>query len=246
MLGRITERDRKLFQFLFENKVATQQQLKQKIFPEITKQTAFRRMKQLARSGWLNRLSFAGSDRALLVYGLTARSYNQYVKVEGVNDQIIQFVSDKLLHDLTLVDLRLRLESRPKIKRVYPENVLQTGQEYALRKEFKNSVSLNSDAVIELKMDEQTRIFIPFEFEGSQKSAERWQKKMHDYYLHHNSAVVLWVCKDESIINKMSEIDQEVCAGCTPKMYFASLEKVLNEKNGMTFTNSKKDKKVSI
>lgn len=244
--GRITERDQEIFQFLFENKIATPRQLAARFFPGVSQATAYRRFKQLDRAGWLNRMGRATSSRIWLAYGLSDRAYRRCIKLEGVNDRRDQYSSDKPGHDLTLVDLRIRLESRRTVKRVYPENLLQAMHEFANTSNFRDSIALHSDAVLELVPTEGARYFVPFEFEGSAKATERWQRKLLDYYLKHDSEVVLWVCQDATMIRRMAAIDQEVNPGYSPKMYFASLEEVQSGQDELTFVNSKRDKRIVI
>ena len=243
--GWITERDRNLFQFLHESRVATFHQIKNRIFKNVSRQMASRRIGLLRRGGWLTPFAHLGERRTCTAFGLSDKAFQKFVRLEGVNDRIVQLASDKLSHDVTLVNLRERLEKSSKIIRVYPENYLQSHQECIEDRNFRDSVSLNSDAVLEIKVDD-IHVFVPFEYEGSAKSEERWERKFRQYYRTHDSSVVLWVCKNEAMIKKMASVDLEFTKDYTSKMFFASLERVLTNSSQMIFLNSPKTKRIEL
>lgn len=201
---------------------------------------------QLFRAGWLERTGHFDGHRTQIDFYLSKRAYRSHVLLPGVNDRREQLKSDKIEHDVRLVDLRACLESRETVTHFYTENVLQSRHDLAEAEKYRDSRSLHSDAVLDLLIEKEFRYVLPFEYEGSQKSKDRWAEKLLDYYLKHEAQAVLWVCETDSIARAMGETDLSLSTGRAPKMYFATAADVLSRPEKLKFLNAKKDKSVVL
>ncbi len=244
--GFITNRDQILFQFLFENKAATGIQIHENIFPRIRKQTAYRRIAKLVKSGWIGKQGLSNGNILQNVFNLTEKSYRQYVLKEGLNDRRLQLTSEVLAHDLTLVEIRNRLSKVSSVKRYYPENLLQSCFEFSESEDFKPFIDLRSDAVLEVSLQDKFTFIVPLEYEASLKTKERNQKKILHYYIKHDGNSVLFICKDQTTLKSLAKIDQEISQEFKPKLYFALLSDVLRASEKLTFISSNQEKKIVL
>ncbi len=169
----ITERDKKIFQFLFENKVATALQITNSFFENNSPKTAYRRLLYLARAGWLRKEGKFLSDRLIHIYGIADKTYEKYVHNEEVNGRKEQLKSNSIEHDLALVDIRLAFKKNQAVQKVYSENNLQSCYGFSKSDEFRDIVSLQSDGAVELLIHGKYRFIVPIEYEASFKDRKR-------------------------------------------------------------------------
>lgn len=240
----VTERDRQIFQFLFENKAATALQLAELFFENKNTKIAYKRLYRLSRSGWLRKGGYLHHERPHILYGVSDEAFDQYVLEPGVNDRRRQLRSDCIDHDLALVDILICFKKNRATQKYIPENLLQSSHEFAESNEWKSLVELRSDAGVELLIQDQYRYLVPIEYEASLKSKERCRNKIHRYYMRHDGDAVFMICKDQSVLNRMVETELEVSRETKPKMYFSLLSDVLKNPSQMTFTQAQGDKYV--
>ena len=245
-IGFITERDKQLFQFLFESKVASNSQLRRSIFPEVSKSTACDRIAKLVTSGWLDKLGFPSGNTFVPIYNITEKTYRTHVHISEVNDRKAQLKSDVIGHDLALVDIRNRLEKLSSVKKFYTENVILSNYELANSDEIRDLAALRTDAVAELLIQEKYRYVVPIEYEASFKSKARCAKKLRDYYLNYDGHNVLFICRDEALLKRFKEIDRVICQEFESKMYFALIADVLNESEKVIFTGSDMTTRIAL
>jgi len=245
-VGVVTPRDEAVFRFLFESKVATAKQIRSHLFPKTSYQTTARRLAQFTRSHLLAQSSIRFGRTFQCVYGLTDEAYDKYVRDEEVNDRRRQLKSEKINHDLALVDIRNRFMRFSGVKHYYSENALHSRFDLAGSPEFKEFLDLGSDAVVEIVRDEKNRFLVPLEYEATLKSKERCHEKLFDYYIKHDGSAVLFICADALVLNRMQNTDREICKEFKPKMYFALLSDVLNESEKVSFITSNHEKRIVL
>lgn len=236
--GGITARDRDIFRFLYESKVATSRQIRARFFPKVSLTFANRRLRLLSKAGWIERAGFTeNSDSLTYLLSLTDAAYRQFVRKEGVNDLRCQLRSDAVDHDVALVDIRGRLENLPMVNRLYTENLLQSCYDYAESDEFKDYVTLHSDALLEVNFQDEHRFLVPLEYEASLKSKDRCRSKLLDYYVKSDAQAVFFICGSKPVLDRMTEIEGEIGQEFRPKVYFSLLSNVINPAEKVTFTS---------
>ena len=239
--GAINDRDRRIFQFLFENKVATARQLKDIFFAKNCPQIAYRRLASLSNAGWLRKEGHAEGTKLHHIYGLSDKAYQDYVFNEEVNGRQRQLKSSSVDHDLALVDIRQCFQKNQAVKRFYPENLLQSAHKYAGSEEFRDCVALRSDAVVELLMQGKYRFLVPIEYEASFKELERCHQKLLNYYIKYDGDVVFFICRNDAIRKRFVKIEQELSHQFKPKVYFGLLSDVQKSPTRLTFVKAKGD-----
>ena len=98
----ITDRDKRLFLYLFVNKVATINDIKKDIFHNKTaKKNVYRRLIKLSKAKIITSSIEQGNLRRRL-YSLTMEGFKKYISKEKVARRI-QLKSDSIEYDLTLL-----------------------------------------------------------------------------------------------------------------------------------------------
>ena len=236
-IGVVTQRDRKLFEYLFENKVSTCAAIQQDIFNNVSIQKIYRRMGKLERSNFIKKDCFSLNEQRVHIYNITDNAYKKYVVSDMADVRRKQLNSDSIEHDLTLLDIRRRILRCTGIVNYYSENSLQSSHRYYNSHIFRGYVLLRSDAVIELLDENKNTGYIPLEYEASQKESTRYEKKINDYYMGSDTAVVLWICRNTKIQNSLIEARKALNTNEESKMYFSLLENVINNKDKIIFKN---------
>jgi len=129
-IGVVTERDRNLFDYLFENKVATVEDIRHDIFNNASKALVYKRLGKLERSELIQRSAYSLEDKLFHVYSVTEKSYERFIVIIKEDIRRRQLKSDTIEHDLALVDIKRRLKKLVRIKNYFSENQLQSNKIY--------------------------------------------------------------------------------------------------------------------
>lgn len=224
---------------MFESKAATTRQIQNRFFPNAAYQTACGRIHLLTKNGWIRRFALSDDGCPRNAYSISDKAYKKYVFSEGENDRRHQTRSDSLSHDIALVDIRAALEKCVEVKKVFPENVLQSHQRFSKAPIFCDCVELRSDAVVELLVQNRHSCFVPLEYEASLKSVERCEKKILNYYTRFDGEDVFFICKDKNVLRRMAEVELDLGNAFRGKMHFALLENVLSHDGKIRFQSAK-------
>lgn len=233
----ITDRDRRLFAQLFENRVMLLSQIHQQVFSGKSRQIVSRRLAELSDGGFLDRRKIDGrrgsafsafSNKPAALKEI-ANSYRYAITTE-------MFKSDSVRHDISLVKLRNRLERLATVTNYFSENMLQACGFFSDRDETRPFVQNNSDAVIELTRGGK-KLLVGLEFESSEKAKERYIRKLVSYYTDGRTPVVLYVCENQRIQSAIAQAESEVIGKRPPRCHYALLENVLTSAGACTFSD---------
>lgn len=237
----ITNRDQRIFEVLFENRVMSANQIARDVFPKISQQTVSRRLTKLFKFGFLERISFANSrGKYVSLFSNSDKSINVLKRSykSEITSEIVK--SDSIAHDLDLVDIRSVIQKKKSVATYLSENVLQSCKEYSETEQFGPFVRKNTDAVVEI-VKNGSRITVGLEYEKSEKALDRYTKKLLAYYADPNTLVILFICSNERIIRQIASAESEIGKSERPRCFFALAENVLSENELCTFKNQKGD-----
>ena len=162
----MSEKDLELLTFLHKVKVASYAQIGRDIYCGYHKDSVGKRLRKLED----NRLIHGGRNRLLCngkkIVSLTKHGFDSFIK--NGTEVRIELKSDAKQHDLVLVDIRHHFLKSAKTLRYATENQIQTYGFNSSERDIASFLTLNSDAVIELKFS-TSNILIPIEYEGSLK-----------------------------------------------------------------------------
>ena len=232
----LTERDLNIFQFFYEQKVATLNQVGRKFFSGKQKQAAHKRLSRLNSGGYIDRAGVIHRKKLTVAYRLKVKGFEAlapYYRYRVVSPRL---KSDSASHDLGLVDVRDRMEPTEMVEKFVTENMLQTCEELALEKGFDACARLNSDAALVVRM--RTGVFqVALEYEVSDKAASRYDSKLVEYYLSPSIASVLYLCGNARIENLIYQADVRMRQKSESKVYCCRVQVIHNANAPMVFRN---------
>ena len=233
----VTNRDLDIFRFLFESKVATSQQISDKIFPGRHITAATRRLRKLSNLSLIRRKPINLRNRSITSYSLSEQGFSKYLAKTLPELSRKQLRSDSIEHDIVLCEIRSLFESYAKVTSFHTENMLQSLTDYSKSSKFSPFIDRNSDAVIELESTDSNMI-IPIEYEASLKANSRIFQVIYDYYANDKILLTLYICKNDSIMKKLISIEEKVAPEKLRKVYFASLDAIEGTKGYAVFSSS--------
>lgn len=234
----VTERDHRLFEFLFRGRIATVEQVNEYIFGGISFQGVGRRLSRLCDNGFILKSSFILGQKTKMSYQVTDKGLGEIQSSLPYKVTARSRKSDSPEHDMTLNDIRLRLGAAQKVLRILSENELQSCAEFERDSETKAFVALNSDGAIQLQ-NRDGYLYVALEYDASEKSHHRYVEKIGSYYRHSGVPAVLYICKNNHIRKVLKKAETEVLKGQDkkPKFYYALLSDILGNVDEMAFEN---------
>ncbi len=234
----ITERDRKVMKFAFEQRAISYDQIRCRLFESTKRPTVQYRLGRLVRDGYLSKIGIPSGGSLELIYGLTEKGFNVVRKDYRFEITQAYFKSDSYLHDVALTDIRTRLEKSAMFEDYISENMLQACGELTTSLEYGPFGTVNSDAVLVLRGQEKS-FRLALEFEASEKSGVRYGKKLTEYYFSHDIVAALYVCGDARIEKSIRRVDSEFESQFEPKIYTCTMDVVRSGASPLPFTNRK-------
>lgn len=237
----LTKRDRILFKYLFENKVATRDQINRDIFKTASFKAVNRRLNKLKRSKLIAHRPVALDNKMIYAYEVTRSGLEQSLEI--IPDEVEQFTlkSDSIDHDLTLVDLIHHLKRLSGVTSIITENALQCYEDLKTDQTWRSYSYLHCDGVVCMKVNDLNAI-LALEYDKEIKSKKRYFKKLLDYYGYSEVQAVLYICENKNIKRTILEIDDQISDDGNSKFFLCLKDEVQNHTGQVTFENSKGQK----
>ncbi|MDH5581850.1 MAG: hypothetical protein OEY33_08070 [Bdellovibrionales bacterium] len=232
----LTQRDIKIFEFLFEYKCATEEQIRKKFFQNCTYQACYVRLSKLIERAFIGKKAF--------IFNNQAKSYF-YLKDNGLvlleRNYSLKFIkkeleSDSPAHDIGFLDIAENLKEYSMVDRLITENLFQSNEELLFSDELSPFSRLNPDAIVKINI-ESCDYLVALEYELSPKWKVRYQKKFLDYYLESGIQGVFYICQNEKLKSRLAKIDQEFWNNFDSKIFFCLSEDVFFPSGKVTFSN---------
>lgn len=229
-----TERDKRLFLYLFVNKAATVRDITQDIFKGVCTKTVNRRLVRLSCAGLVEASAHRDLDNRM-VYSLTKKGLHRYVAERNVAKRA-QLKSDSVEHDLTILEIKRKFRTFKNVLGIYSENLVRSGLVDDHAKEFRHFRELRPDAVVKVKIRDKVYL-LPLEYEASSKSPKRNAKLLGKYYSCPVVAGVFFIARTDKIARKVRQKDAAKKSGRGGLFYYCLLEDVLAAEGKMVFTS---------
>jgi hypothetical protein len=234
----ISDRDRKVLCFLFEQKVADLKTLHELFFEGRALCTASLRLSKLVAGNYIKKLGISKAGALQVYYKLDALGFNE-IKRQYLFDQLKPYyTSDSVLHDLELSKIRRLMQTCDNVEHFFSENVLQNCSLIDEEAKLVPYRKLNSDASLRIQTSSGA-MYASLEYEASKKTHERYAKKIVSYYRSTSITAVLYLCVSREIRKLIASIDLEVNKKYRPKLYFACQSDGLYQSKSLTFVNAK-------
>lgn len=235
----LVERDKRLLERIFENRVMSISQISAEFFPQLSRQNISRRLVKLKKHGFLDwHVVCPAAGNRLSVYSVTQKALG--IVRERYRFRIVKDFckSDSVEHDIQLVEVRKRLHALQSVADYYTENMLQACEEFSGKDSMAAFVRNNTDAVLEVRKNGKITV-VGLEFERSEKGLDRYAKKLLSYYTDPRTAVILYVCRNAAIQKTLARAEASIMGKGPPRCFYALLENVLQPNGKCIFTNLK-------
>ena len=219
--------DKLFLKYVHSVKVATYKQIQRDCYPKIKVDTVSKRLRNLE----LNKFLRIEISRSLLgktcLASISKIGFEEFIK----NDSTLrkELMSDAIEHDLYLVDIRYVFLNIPATLKYLTENEIQTWGH--------KDRELNSDAIVTFSLKERT-FTIPIEYELHMKEEKRYESLVRKYYSSKEHPFVFFVTENESILRKISKVEEKLFDWEKPKFFYQTRTNFIEHGN-LFFINRK-------
>ena len=238
----ITKRDKALFLYLFQNKIANFEQIRRDIFDSTAMQTVYVRLGKLRQADFIKRFPYRNKMAVSSYFQITKKCHAEHLKgVLAV--QYDRRKVDVIEHDLRLNDIRRFFLQKKRVQHYFTSNELFARFDLKGNSIISKYASVGVDAVVGVIGGDGKVCHLGLEYEHTLKPKTRCKKQVRNYYFRPNLGSILFIYKTNDIYKRFMEIDKQFSEGsCRPKLFFLSLEEILSEKREVAFENLNKDR----
>ncbi|MCY4645015.1 MAG: replication-relaxation family protein [Bacteriovoracales bacterium] len=224
----LTQRDKKIFQFLFEHRLATLKDIEERFFPAKNTRDVQKRLKKLREARLIGRDQSINLSCGFFYFLLPRGLKNLYPQgrfLEG-----IRLKGPNIEHDYTLIKVRKILEQARFIHRYYTENMTTSDLFFPESSDiFGDDRSFRPDAVF-VTMNDKGPLFNALELEVQQKDKKRYREKIQKYYFNEKIDYVFLIFSSESIRKAVMNMEKFLYPKGNTKFLYGHLGNLL-EKN---------------
>lgn len=234
----VTTRDLKMLEFIIESKLASRDQLNFVFFKNSKcKRVINRRINKLMQRNLISRIGVQINDRFLYCYELTDVGIDTVKGSTRLSITKAPQRSEKPQHDLTLVELRLKISSFNEVTDYLTENVIQSFDICAVDSYLLELKAHNSDAAIRVKVNSKS-FWLALEFENTLQSLDKLEKKVTKIYDSKINAII-FVCKNSSTLSSLQNIEKKHLETTTssPKIFYQKLDVLLKSNESISVIN---------
>lgn len=235
----VREIEKKLFSYLFLNKVATANQIQRDLYLNKSHQALYKRLNLLIKNDYL-KANYNQELRGRLVYSLSKKAFHEFITGNDRSELREQFSSNSILHDLDLVNIRTKMKTFSQVKAYYTENLIQSGVETLDSELIKDLKSYHFDAILKINRN-NNEFLIPLEYERSLKYSSRYKEYFKKIYTRAEIKAILYIGYDQKVLTKIKSFEKSCIQNQWPKVFYSTLDGVLNN-SLVTFTNLKNEK----
>lgn len=233
----LTQRDKKLFYFLFRFKIVDIVDVQNEFFRNVHYSALTRRLRVLESAKFIQRyVAFDDERRVISTFTLSPQGLLDLQKA-GIAISRKQLKSNYPDHDLKLLKVVRAILRFEMMDKVITENELLSLDLHQHDERLSEFIALKPDAVLMLNV-KGAKFHVALEFEQNGKSAIRWKQKLLHYYQSPSVDAVFYVCESLSILNKLIEIDREIATTERRKIFFALSKNVTSQTQKVTLINS--------
>ena len=233
----LTERDTRLFGFLFRYKVVTLKQLVKYLFKGASYKTASARLCRLIKDGYLEKSYLGENEYGRFGYSLTNKACLVLEQRWGNEIHRQQTKSDHPAHDVVLVEIGERARKMSLVEKYVQENILQCCPDLLPSPRYEAFSKVHSDAGLKVVIKEKP-FYLALEYEAILKSKARIKDKLFEYALRDEIRAILYICKDVKIEKALRKMEKEFWTGSKGIIYYIQLKDVLKKDTEWLFTNS--------
>jgi hypothetical protein len=233
----LCQRDKEILLDLFYTKGLDLEILLLRHFKERHKSTAAKRLERLCDGHYLTKGAFIRKSKVQIVYTISSKG------LDVIQDQLAgkltrkELKSSNLEHDLTLARIFDRISLARSLVEIKTENEIQSINFGDFDFEYGPFRRLNTDIYFSFRNKEK-EYKVAVEFERTKKNQSRWIKHLQNYHLEDSVNIVLYICNDQSIINRLKKIESDLARKFSEKIFFCTHDDFFSNKEFASFSNS--------
>jgi hypothetical protein len=231
----LQKRDIEILKFVYTFRVASVAQLVKRFFGGAFRTVGIRRIKRLARAGFLNLDGHFNGKKAGLHARLTNEGWKHISHSFGFEIDKPHLHSESPAHDLRVCEMAVQLEKLSTFERLITENILESASAITASERYSAVAAVHPDGILVLKPKNAKPYIYSLEVELSRKIPERYQNKLLDYYTVNQLDGVLYIV-DSLVTQKMVvDADREIRGNRPSILYFSSVENVISSEKKIRF-----------
>lgn len=232
---KITDRDKKIFMYLFENRLATNLDILHKFYAGKNKRNSRKRLEKLKRNGFIAMAASEGLKQRFFYY-LTLKGL-ETIYSDGHFFKGFRLKSPNPHHDYALASLRNVLKESKMIHEYYTENMIQSDiKDCFVEKIFKDDGNFSPDALFVTKSKGE-KFYNTVELELTQKGVNFYRRKIRKYYLNEKISYVLFISNSKTIEKKVMQTEKQLYPNIKTMFYYANFKAFLDKKLPFKFVN---------
>ena len=218
-----TDRDREIFQFMFENRMATAMDITNRFFNQNARRNVIRRLNKYKKAGLVGMDASPDLKQVYFYFLKNAGIKKLYPDAEFLDGNRLK--SPNPVHDSTLMEVRNILSKSRIIHEYYTENMLEADDtlEYKSHGMLSGYDDVRPDALFITKSDKRI-ILNTVELELSAKSRNRYIDLIQRYYLNEKISYVIFISATKSIEKKVMTLEKELYPKGNTKFYYGNLK----------------------
>ncbi len=200
---RMNEYDNKLFKYLYYHKVASIKQINDEVYNFKNSRSVYKRLSQLTADKYIKKK--INVHNGTLLFLLNTEKKIDIFKNDDY--KCAKFQSENPYHDLLITDISKYLKGMSSVTKVIQENEqIELKNSQVIEKNVLSLFNYRPD-IFTIVQKNETKFYCFFEIETSEKSNERYQKKIIKIYNAPNLDVVFYLSNNNKILEKIINID---------------------------------------
>ena len=218
-----TERDKEIFQFMFENRMATTMDIMHRFFNQNARRNVIRRLKKYKKAGLVGMDSSPDLKQIYFYFLKNAGIKKLYPEAEFLDGNRPK--SSNHVHDSTLMEVRNIFSESRMTHEYYTENMLMANDtlEYKPSNMFSGDDDVRLDAIFVMKADKRVMLNA-VELELSEKSRNRYIDLIQRYYLNQKIPYVIFISATKNIEKKVMALENKLYPKGNTKFYYGNLK----------------------
>lgn len=233
----IQQRDIQILKFVFACRVVSYDQIIRRHFPKTNEALARRRIRNLAKSGYLqislkdiNGIPLRIVQPLPAVWSVIAEKWPFEINAP-------HFKSKSPEHDVRAAEVFMKFEKLKCFRSYFTENLLQSSSALAEDPRFRDLARIQSDGALSLEDAKGNLRVYGIEYELSKKSPEGYKQKLTDYFLAKGIDGVFYISPVQQVQTLLTRIESEIGHNRIPLVWFKPEDIALEDSHKITFKN---------
>lgn len=216
----IQQRDIQILKFVFACRVVSYDQIIRRHFPTTNEALARRRIRGLAKCGYLQiSINYINGKSLRVVQPLPA-IWSVIGEKWPFGIDVPHFKSKSPEHDVRAAEVFMKFEKLKCFRSYFTENLLQSSSDLAEDPRFSDLVKIQADGALSLEDTKGNLRVYGIEYELSKKSPDGYKQKLTDYFLAKGIDGVFYISPMQEVQTLLTRIESDIGHNRRPLVWF--------------------------